>query len=50
MAQKKFYVVWKGYKPGIYQSWSDCKEQIEGFKGARYKSYTSMTTARTLRS
>lgn len=46
MAQKKFYVVWKGYKPGIYQSWGDCKEQIEGFKGAQYKSYTSMTTAR----
>jgi ribonuclease HI len=46
MATKKFYVVWKGFKPGIYQSWVDCKEQIEGYKGARYKSYTTMTVAR----
>lgn len=46
MATKKFYVVWKGYKPGIYQSWTDCQEQIEGYKGAKYKSYTSMTVAR----
>ena len=46
MATKKFYVVWKGYKPGIYQSWIDCQEQIEGYKGAKYKSYSTMTVAR----
>ncbi len=46
MATKKYYVVWKGFKPGIYQSWVDCKEQIEGFKGAYYKGYLTMTDAR----
>tara|TARA_B100000809_G_scaffold130758_1_gene128588 strand:+ start:2708 stop:3307 length:600 start_codon:yes stop_codon:yes gene_type:complete len=46
MATKKFYVVWKGFKPGIYQSWSDCKEQIEGYKGAQYKSYKTNSIAK----
>ena len=41
MAKKnKFYVVWKGYNPGIYNSWTDCQIQIKGFNGALYKSYT----------
>ena len=35
----KFYVVWKGHQPGIYESWPDCKLQVEGFKDARYKSF-----------
>ena len=46
MAKKKFYVVWKGLKPGIYQSWSDCQVQIEGFKGAQYKSYPNIASAK----
>jgi ribonuclease HI len=46
MAKKKFYVVWKGLKPGIYQSWDDCQVQIEGFKGAQYKSYPSIASAK----
>ena len=41
MAKTKFYVVWRGYKPGIYLSWEDCNLQIKGFKGAQYKSYSS---------
>ncbi len=39
MAKQKYYVVWKGNKPGIYTSWDDCKKQIAGFKGAVYKSF-----------
>ena len=41
----KWYVVWIGRKPGIYSSWSDCSEQVYGFKGARYKSFTNFTDA-----
>jgi ribonuclease HI len=37
--KKKFYVVWKGKKPGVYTSWKVCKEQIDGFEGAQYKSF-----------
>ena len=45
MAAKKFYVVWKGFKPGVYLSWNDCKNQIDGYKGAQYKSYKTNTLA-----
>ena len=39
MAKKKYYVVWNGKKKGIFTSWNDCKKQIDGFKGAQYKSF-----------
>ncbi|MCL1934600.1 MAG: ribonuclease H family protein [Candidatus Azobacteroides sp.] len=45
MAGKKWYVVWKGLKPGIYETWSECKQQIEGFENARYKSFESQAQA-----
>jgi ribonuclease HI len=43
--QAKFYVVWLGRKPGIYREWSECKEQIEGFENAKYKSFESLSEA-----
>lgn len=47
MAKKtKYYVVWKGKKPGIYTSWEDCKKQINGFEGAQYKSFSSENEAK----
>lgn len=27
-AKAKFYAVRKGYKPGIYLTWSECSEQV----------------------
>lgn len=46
MAEKrKFYVVWEGRVPGIYDSWEDCLEQVEGYPGAKYKSYSSQDAA-----
>lgn len=47
MAKKpKFYVVWKGKHPGIYESWDDCQAQIKGVKGAQYKSFSSFAEAK----
>jgi ribonuclease HI len=47
MAKKtKFYVVWNGLKPGIYDSWNECKKQIDGFQGAKYKSYKTLAAAK----
>lgn len=43
--QQKWYVVWKGFEPGIYESWESCKQQINGYAGAVYKSYTSKRLA-----
>ncbi len=42
---KKYYVVFNGRKPGVYDDWRDAKEQIEGFEGARYKGYASSAEA-----
>lgn len=42
----KFYVVWKGKRPGIYDSWKDCKVAISGYSGAEYKSFGSFETAK----
>ena len=47
MAKKgKFYTVWKGKKPGIYDSWAACKAAIKGFKGAQYKSFETFDKAK----
>ncbi len=45
MAKKKFYVIWKGKKTGVFTSWNTCKKHIENFKGAAYKSFTSREAA-----
>ena len=42
----KFYVVWKGKRPGIYDSWQECKAAISGFGGAEYKSFDSFEIAK----
>lgn len=45
MASRKFYVVFKGYQPGIYDTWEECKAQIDGFSGASYKGYSNCEEA-----
>ena len=38
MANKqKFYVVWRGIKPGIYFTWEECKAQINKIPNPAYK-------------
>lgn len=41
----KFYAVQKGKKPGIYASWDECKENVQGVSGAIYKSFNSESEA-----
>ncbi|WP_302138203.1 viroplasmin family protein, partial [uncultured Parabacteroides sp.] len=36
---KKYYVVWKGITPGVYDNWGECKAQVDGQEGAKYKSF-----------
>lgn len=42
---KKFYVVWKGKVPGIFDNWDACKRQVEGFKSPLYKSFPTLEAA-----
>jgi ribonuclease HI len=39
MAKQKFYVVWRGHQPGVYDSWPECQRQVAGYSGAEYKSF-----------
>ena len=43
--QKKYYVIWKGHMPGIYDEWTKAQEQIKGYQGALYKSFPSRKEA-----
>src|SRR5688572_14026587 len=45
MAKQKFYVVWKGRKPGVYKSWAECEAQVKGFQDAKFKAFESMAAA-----
>ena len=47
MAQKKpkFYVVWHGRKPGVYDSWDEAKVQTDGFAKPLFKSFDSKPAA-----
>jgi len=47
MAKKqKFYTVWVGINPGVYDNWEECKRQIDGVKAAKYKSFESEVDAK----
>ncbi len=43
---KKYYVVWEGKKKGIFHSWNECQKSIQGFSGAKYKSFPSLAMAK----
>ena len=46
MAKKKFYVVWAGRQPGIYTTWAECAEQVNGFNNAKFKSFPTEAQAK----
>lgn len=43
--RRKFYVVWNGHHTGVFDSWAECKLQIEGYPNARYKSFATQEEA-----
>lgn len=45
MAKKKFYTVWIGHHPGVYDSWEDAQEQINGYPGASFKGFETSKEA-----
>jgi viroplasmin and RNaseH domain-containing protein len=47
MAKKKkvAYIVFRGRKPGIYQSWDECKAQTDGFSGCDHRGFDSLLEA-----
>ena len=45
MSKQKYYVVWKGRKPGIFTSWPDAEKQVKGFAAAQFKSFETRQEA-----
>ena len=41
----KYYAVKVGRMTGIYNTWEECKEQVDGFEGACYKSFSKLEDA-----
>ena len=41
----KYYVVWEGREPGIYEDWATALEQVENWPGAKYKAFSSLEAA-----
>lgn len=43
--KKVVYAVVHGYQPGLYFSWPECHEQVQGFSGNKYKGFTTENEA-----
>lgn len=37
--------MWNGYATGVFDSWEECRLQVEGYPDARYKSFDSQEAA-----
>lgn len=42
----KFYAVKVGKTPGIYETWDECKANVDGYSGAIYKSFKTLEEAK----
>ncbi|MEO8016912.1 MAG: ribonuclease H family protein [Pseudomonadota bacterium] len=42
---KKFYVVWRGEKTGVFDDWPTTHALVDGFPGAQYKSFPTLGEA-----
>ena len=43
---KKVYAVHRGYRPGLYYTWPDCKVQVRGFLGAEFQGFKDIVEAK----
>lgn len=41
--KRKYYVVWEGRATGVFDSWEECKEYVDGYQGARFKSFPTLS-------
>ena len=43
--KNNFYTVWSGRQIGVFASWDECRQQVEGFPGAKYKGFPTRESA-----
>ena len=37
----KYYVVWAGHDTGVFDSWEEAQQQVNGYAGARFRGFNS---------
>jgi ribonuclease HI len=42
---RKYYVVWRGKKTGIFNNWAECEAQVKNFPDALFKSFKTYAEA-----
>lgn len=45
MAAKKYYAVKKGKTTGVFKTWNECRNAVEGYSGAQYKGFATLEEA-----
>ncbi|MBP6185075.1 MAG: ribonuclease H family protein [Saprospiraceae bacterium] len=45
MPKQKYYVIWEGTEPGIFDSWTETQLRVKGFNGAKFKAFESLEEA-----
>lgn len=45
MVGKKIYAVKRGKKTGVFKTWEECRDSVEGYPKAEYKSFASVREA-----
>lgn len=40
-----YYAVARGYMPGVFRTWSQCKDSTDGFTGRKYKKFAGREAA-----
>ncbi len=41
----RYYVVWEGRATGVFDSWDECKEFVDGYPGAKFKAFPTRDAA-----
>ena len=45
MSKNNFYAVRNGYTTGIFDTWAECKKQVDGFQNCEYKGFRTRQEA-----
>jgi len=46
MAAKKYYAVKKGKVTGVFKTWDECRDAVDGYSGAQYKGFSTLEEAK----
>lgn len=48
MGKFLYYIVWKGRKIGIFETWEECENSTKGYSNAGYKGVCNLEEALTI--